>query len=269
MKGSYVISSAMSSPVSSLNKSLAPRKPPVKPRSPASTTPTPAKPNPASGQTPKPPQPRPRPIPGTQRPGKQPPGSATAGERPVIPPKPEAKAPVPPPRKASPGSVTAPGMLPMVSGTQTNRLDASALPALPARPARLENVLTVTGILANVATVAGVLYPIGSLFPDPDTVVLPDGVVIDKQAQAATHPGGAVQYADGTILHPEGVKQYPNGDIENPDGTWRKQDGPIFYPDANGQDRWLYPDGIVTDAEGNELGMIDPVQTAALFGAAV
>lgn len=157
----------------------------------------------------------------------------------------------------------------MVSGKQSTRLDAATLPPLPARPARLENVLSVTGILANVATVAGVLYPIGSTFPDANTVVLPDGVVIDKQAQAASHPNGAVQYADGTILHPEGIKEYPNGDIENPDGTWRKQDGPIFYPDADGKDRWLYPDGIVTDAEGNELGMIDPTKAAALFEAAV
>ncbi|WP_144403251.1 hypothetical protein [Pseudomonas sp. StFLB209] len=176
---------------------------------------------------------------------------------------------MPAPRKAPPRSITTPGMLPMVSGTPRNRLDASTLPELPARPAPLENVLNVTGILANLATVAGVLYPVGSVFPDRDTVVLPDGVVIDKQAQAATHPNGAVQYADGTILHPDGIKQYPNGDIENPDGSWRKQDGPIFYPDANGQERWLYPDGTVTDTEGNELGVIDPTQVAALFEAVV
>lgn len=259
--------------MNSFKKSLAPRKPPVKPGPPASTITKPQKPASATDQTSRPQQSRPRPTPGNQDPGSQTSHSAAAGKpsvlRPVTPSKPEAKAPVPPPRKASPGSITAPGMLPIVSGTQSNRLDASTLPALPARPVRLENVLSVTGILANVATVAGVLYPLGSVFPDADTVVLPDGVIIDKQVQAATHPNGAVQYADGTILHPEGITQYPNGDIENPDGTWRKHDGPIFYPDADGKDRWLYPDGTVTDAEGNELGVIDPVQAATLFKAAV
>lgn len=248
--------------MSGIHRSLAPRTPPTRPKSSK-----PRQPVPASGQAPQRPLPQPRPVAGGGNP-RVAPERKPPPRRPVIPAKPASTAPVPPPRKAAPGTVTAPGLLPAVSGAQGKRLDASTLPALPARPSRLENVQSITGILANLTSVAGALYPVGSRFPDTNTVVLPDGVVVDKQAQAATHPNGAVQYADGTILHPEGIRQYPNGDIENPDGSWRKQDGPIFYPDAGGQERWLHRDGIVTDAEGKELGMIDPSQAAALFGVA-
>lgn len=144
-------------------------------------------------------------------------------------------------------AVSADGTVTLPGGTQVSPEHTVTLPGGTLLNITDESVTLPNGITVDLRG-GGISLTDGTTVLG-NTVITPDGIVIDNQNQTITNAGGAVIDGNGVVTLPDGSVIDPGKPGRLPDGTVVGSDGTITLPDGT----TVHPNGTVTAPDGTDI----------------